>query len=124
MGTREERQAARLLSGMAVWHSPHTGGSSGSGPLSSQSGSFNLASIENVNGFGERPLPSEFSSSLSVQTWESCKRGRARVTSAVWVEGAECTGKAGEALRAVWIQGTRTIQFIGTLIPGGEEWRT
>lgn len=34
--------------------------------LSSRSGSFNLASIENANGFGERPLPSEFSSSLSV----------------------------------------------------------
>jgi len=34
--------------------------------LSSLSGSFNLASIENVNGFGERPLPSEFSSSVSV----------------------------------------------------------
>lgn len=65
--------------------------------LSSPSGSFNLASIENVNGFGERPLPSEFSSSLSVQTWESCKRGWARVTSAVWVEGAECTGKASMA---------------------------
>lgn len=49
-------------------YSPHTGGSYGAEPLLPEwsSGRFSLASVENVKGFGERPLPSSLSSSLSM----------------------------------------------------------